>query len=88
MTLDEFEEADCIGPIDAADNIAVGQHVVIIFVPLAPDRLVARLSSKSVNGPSPLRLLVAIVTSNSLHEHHDLAPQIGIVNSHERSDQA
>jgi hypothetical protein len=89
MTLDEFEEADCIGPIDAADNIAVAQHVIIIFVPLAPDRLVAaRLSSKSVNGPSPLRLLVAIVTSNSLHEHHDLAPQIGIVNSHERSDQA
>jgi hypothetical protein len=32
-------------------------------------------------------VLVAIATSNSLHEHHDLAPQIGIVNLHERSDQ-
>jgi hypothetical protein len=53
-----------------------------------PDRLVAaRLCSKSVNGPSPIWLPVAIVTSNFLHEHHDLAPQIGIVNSHERSDQ-
>jgi len=27
------------------------------------------------------------VTGNFLHEHHDPAPQGGIVNSHERSDQ-
>jgi hypothetical protein len=30
---------------------------------------------------------IAIVTGNFLHEHHDLAPQIGIMNSHERADQ-
>src|SRR5262249_50753583 len=27
------------------------------------------------------------VTGNFLHEHHDPAPQGGIINSHERSDQ-
>jgi hypothetical protein len=30
---------------------------------------------------------VAVVTSNFLREHNDLAPQIGIMNSHERPDQ-
>src|SRR5262245_43610312 len=39
------------GLIDATDNIAVGQHV-IIFVPLTG--CAARLSSKSVTVPSPL----------------------------------
>jgi len=28
-----------------------------------------------------------VVTRNFLHEHHDPAPQGGIINSHERSDQ-
>jgi hypothetical protein len=28
-----------------------------------------------------------VVTGNFLHEHHDPAPQGGIINSHERSDQ-
>src|SRR5262249_55239651 len=31
--------------------------------------------------------LVLVVTGNFLHEHHDPAPQGGIINSHERSDQ-
>jgi len=31
--------------------------------------------------------LVVVVTGNFLHEHHDPAPQGGIINSHERSDQ-
>jgi hypothetical protein len=35
----------------------------------------------------PLRILVAVVTGNLLHEHHDPAPQGRIINSHERSDQ-
>jgi hypothetical protein len=33
-----------------------------------------------------LRVLV-VVTGNFLHEHHDPAPQRGIINSHERSNQ-
>jgi hypothetical protein len=28
-----------------------------------------------------------VVTGNFLHEHHDAAPQGGIINSHERFDQ-
>jgi hypothetical protein len=32
-------------------------------------------------------LSVRGVTGNFLHEHHDPAPQRGIINSHERSDQ-
>jgi hypothetical protein len=32
-------------------------------------------------------ILVAVVTGNFLHEHHDPAPQGGIIDSHERSDQ-
>jgi hypothetical protein len=36
---------------------------------------------------SELGILVAVVTGNFLHEHHDPAPQGGIINSHERSDQ-
>ena len=32
-------------------------------------------------------ILVAVVTGNFLHEHHDAAPQDGIINSHERFDQ-
>ena len=35
---------------------------------------------------SKLGILVAVV-SNFLHEHHDPAPQGGIINSHERCDQ-
>ena len=31
--------------------------------------------------------LVVVVTGNFLHKHHDPAPQGGIINSHERSDQ-
>jgi hypothetical protein len=31
--------------------------------------------------------LVAVVTGNFLHEHHDPAPHGGIIKSHERSDQ-
>ena len=31
--------------------------------------------------------LVVVVTGNFLYEHHDPAPQGGIINSHERSDQ-
>jgi hypothetical protein len=31
--------------------------------------------------------LVVVVTDNFLHEHYDPAPQGGIINSHERSDQ-
>jgi putative tryptophan/tyrosine transport system substrate-binding protein len=31
-------------------------------------------------------ILVAVVTGNFLHEHHDPAPQGGIINSHERSE--
>src|SRR5262245_51023820 len=34
---------------------------------------------------SPKRILV-VATGNFLHEHHDPAPQGGIINSHERSD--
>jgi chaperonin GroEL (HSP60 family) len=30
---------------------------------------------------------VAVVTDNFLHKHHDIAPQMGILNSRERSDQ-
>ena len=33
------------------------------------------------------RLGALVVTGNFLHEHHDPAPQGGIINSHERSDQ-
>jgi hypothetical protein len=36
---------------------------------------------------SKLGILVAVVTGNFLHEHHDPAPQGGIINSHERCDQ-
>jgi hypothetical protein len=36
---------------------------------------------------SELGILVAVVTGNFLHEPHDLVPQMGIINSHERSDQ-
>jgi len=36
---------------------------------------------------SELGILVAVVTGNFLHEHHDPAPQGGIINLHERSDQ-
>jgi hypothetical protein len=36
---------------------------------------------------SELGILVAVVTGNFLHEHHDPAPHGGIINSHERSDQ-
>ena len=36
---------------------------------------------------SELGILVAVVTGNFLHEHHDPAPQGGIINSHERCDQ-
>jgi K+-sensing histidine kinase KdpD len=32
-------------------------------------------------------ILVAVGTGNFLHEHHDPAPQGGIIDSHERSDQ-
>ena len=31
--------------------------------------------------------ILVVVTGNFLHEHHDPAPQGGIINSHERSDQ-
>ena len=31
--------------------------------------------------------LVGVVTGNFLDEHHDPAPQVGIINSHERFDQ-
>jgi hypothetical protein len=31
--------------------------------------------------------ILVVVTRNFLHEHHDPAPQGGIINSHERSDQ-
>jgi hypothetical protein len=37
---------------------------------------------------SELGILVAVVTGNFLHEHHDPAPHCGIINSHERSDAA
>jgi hypothetical protein len=37
--------------------------------------------------PSLCFPLVAVVTGNFLHEHHDPAPHGGIINSHERSDQ-
>ena len=33
------------------------------------------------------RFVQFLLTGNFLHEHHDLAPQIGIINSHECSDQ-
>jgi hypothetical protein len=36
---------------------------------------------------SELGILVAVVTGNFLHEFRDAAPQGGIINSHERSDQ-
>jgi hypothetical protein len=36
---------------------------------------------------SELGILVAVVTGNFLHEHHNPAPHGGIINSHERSDQ-
>ena len=35
--------------------------------------------------PEPDNLVVVI--GNFLHEHHDPAPQVGIINSRERSDQ-
>ena len=31
--------------------------------------------------------ILVVVTGNFLHEHHDPAPQVGIINSHERSHQ-
>jgi hypothetical protein len=31
--------------------------------------------------------ILVVVTGNFLHERHDPAPQDGIINSHERSDQ-
>jgi hypothetical protein len=31
--------------------------------------------------------ILVVVTGNFLHERHDPAPQGGIINSHERSDQ-
>jgi hypothetical protein len=36
---------------------------------------------------SELGSLAAVVTGNFLHDHHDPAPDGGIINSHERSDQ-
>ena len=36
---------------------------------------------------SELGILVAVITGNFLHEPDDLVPQMGIINSHERSDQ-
>jgi hypothetical protein len=36
---------------------------------------------------SELGILVAVITGNFLHEHHDPAAHGGIINSHERSDQ-
>ena len=36
---------------------------------------------------TPSRGILVVVTGNFLHEHHDPAPQGGIINSHERSDQ-
>jgi hypothetical protein len=36
---------------------------------------------------SELGILVAVVTGNFFHEHHDPAPHGGIINSHECSDQ-
>ena len=50
---------------------------------------IACISVQSPNeNPAPeLGILVAVVTGNFLHEHHDPAPHGGIINSHERSDQ-
>jgi hypothetical protein len=36
---------------------------------------------------SELGILVAVITGNFLHDHHDPAAHGGIINSHERSDQ-
>jgi hypothetical protein len=36
---------------------------------------------------TPNQGILVVVTGNFLHEHHDPAPQGGIINSHERSDQ-
>jgi hypothetical protein len=42
-----------------------------------------------VRGERPIirQNALVVVTGNFLHEHHDPAPQGGIINSHERSDQ-
>ena len=47
----------------------------------------ADLKGRSVSPTSLCFPLVAVVTGNFLHEHHDPAPHGGIINSHERSDQ-
>src|SRR6516164_2907515 len=44
-------------------------------------------SSRFTAGASEPGILVAVVTGNFLHEHHDPATQGGIINSHERFDQ-
>jgi hypothetical protein len=36
---------------------------------------------------TPNQGILVVVTGNFLHEHHDPAPQVGIINSHERSNQ-
>src|SRR6516162_10515598 len=37
--------------------------------------------------PPPSQGILVVVTGNFLHEHHDPAPQGGIIDSHERTDQ-
>ena len=36
---------------------------------------------------TPSQGILVVITGNFLHEHHDPAPQVGVINSHERSDQ-
>jgi|SRR6266446_9471998 hypothetical protein len=56
----------------------------------SPTRKEERLTTDANTGrpaQSELGILVAVVTGNFVHEHHDLAPQGGIINSHEPSHQ-
>jgi hypothetical protein len=56
----------------------------------SPIRKEERLTIEANTGrpaQSELGIIVVVVTGNFLHEPHDLAPQGGIINSHERFDQ-
>src|SRR5262249_38888723 len=57
----------------------VGNPQQLIFDPLQI------LSRERRSGQD--RGILVVVTGNFLHEHHDPAPQVGIINSHERSHQ-
>src|ERR1700747_419087 len=89
-----------VAPQRGYDEPAILSYAISSFCPTSADGLQpswppqrhlprphSSSSSRFTAGASEPGILVAVVPGNFLHEHHDPAPQGGIINSHERFDQ-